>query len=183
MERQEALTLLKKHLKNKNLIKHCLAVEAIMREIAVQYNDDVEKFGLAGLLHDIDYDSTFENLEIHSQVGSEILKESGLSDDIVYAVKVHNEVHGLPRITLMDKALYAADPVSGFVIAGALIRPEKSLFAIDVDFLVNRYKEKGFARGANRETMATCVDFGMSLEEFLALSLKACQGIHKELGL
>ncbi|MGE5417529.1 MAG: HD domain-containing protein [Acidobacteriota bacterium] len=183
MERQEAVTLLKKHLKNKNLFKHCLAVEAIMREIALQFDDDVEKFGLAGLLHDIDYDITFENLEIHSQVGSEILKEAGLPDDIVYAVKVHNELHGLPRITLMDKALYAADPVSGFVIAGALIKPDKSLFAIDVDFLVNRYKEKGFARGANRETMAACSDFGMSLDDFLALSLKACQGIHKELGL
>ncbi|MGE5396413.1 MAG: HD domain-containing protein [Chitinophagales bacterium] len=183
MNRNHALDLLKQHLKNKNLFKHCLAVEAIMRKIAVRFGDDVERFGLAGLLHDIDYDTTVDNLAEHSLVGSRILEEAGLDEDIVYAVKVHNEVHGLPRKTLMDQALYAADPVSGFIIAGALIKPEKKLAVIDVDFLLNRYKEKGFARGANRETMAACQDFGLTLAEFLELALIACQEINIELGL
>lgn len=178
-----AMELLKKHLKNKNLFKHCLAVEAIMREVAAKFGEDVEKFGLAGLLHDIDYETTANNLMEHSLVGSRILEAEGLPMDIVYAVKVHNGTHGLPRKSLMDKALYAADPTSGFIVAGALIKPEKKLAAIDGEFLLNRYREKGFARGANREVMAACEDFGLTLPEFLELSLKACQGIHKELGL
>lgn len=183
MERSEAFDLLKQHLKNKNLFKHSLAVEAIMREVAAVYGEDVEAFGVAGLLHDIDYETTADNPLEHSKVGAGMLEEAGLPADIVYAVKVHNEAHGLPRNTLMDKALFAADPTSGFIVAAALIKPEKVLAAIDVEFLMNRYKEKSFARGANRETMAACQDFGMSLEDFLDLSLKACQGIHKELGL
>jgi len=183
MQREEALALLKRHLKNKNLLKHSLAVEAIMVAVAERFGEDMDKFALAGLLHDIDYETTADKPEIHSLEGSRILEEAGLPADIVYAVKVHNEVHGLPRISLMDQALYAADPTSGFIVAGALIKPEKSLAAIDVEFLLNRYREKSFARGANREVMASCQDFGFSLEEFLELSLTACRSIHKELGL
>lgn len=183
MERSEAFDLLKQHLKNKNLFKHSLAVEAIMRAAAQSFGEDVEAFGVAGLLHDIDYETTADKPLEHSVVGAGMLAEAGLPSDIVYAVKVHNDAHGLPRNTLMDKALFAADPTSGFIVAAALIKPEKMLATIDVDFLMNRYKEKSFARGANRDTMAACQDFGMSLEDFLDLSLKACQGIHKDLGL
>lgn len=183
MERNEAMELLKQHLKNKNLFKHSLAVEAIMKAVAESFGEDIEEFGVAGLLHDIDYETTADKPLEHSKIGAGILKKAGLPDHIVYAVKVHNDAHRLPRNTLMDKALFAADPTSGFVVAAALIKPEKKLAAIDVDFLMNRYKEKGFARGANRETMAACQDFGMSLEDFLKLSLQACQSIHKELGL
>ena len=147
MKREEALKLLKQHLKNKNLFKHCLAVEAIMTAVAERFGENVEKFALAGLLHDIDYETTADKPKEHSLLGSQMLKEAGLPSDIVYAVKVHNDIHGLPRKTLMDQALYAADPTSGFIVAGALIKPEKSLAAIDVEFLQNRYKEKSFARG------------------------------------
>lgn len=183
MNREQALDLLKSHLKNENLFKHSLAVEAIMRELAAHLGEDIEKWGLAGLLHDIDYESTIDKPEEHSLTGSVMLAEAGLPEDVVYAVKVHNEIHGLPRVSLMDKALFAADPVSGFITAAALIRPEKRLEVVDVGFLKKRFKEKGFARGASRENMATCSELGLSLEEFLGLSLKACQSIADELGL
>ncbi|AGL03532.1 HD domain-containing protein [Desulfoscipio gibsoniae] len=183
MTREEAYKLLKQHLKNKNLIKHSLAVEAVMRHLAKHFNEDVEKWGLAGLLHDIDYDRTKGDPQRHSMEGADLLAEQGLSEDIVYAVRVHNEAHGLPRNTLMDKALYSTDPLTGLIVAGALIRPEKKLTAVDVEFLRKRFGEKAFARGANREIIAACSEMGLELEEFLALGLEAMQGIADEMGL
>jgi putative nucleotidyltransferase with HDIG domain len=183
LNREEALKLLKKNLTNKNLRNHSLAVEAVMRRLAEHFGEDVEKWGLAGLLHDIDYDRTKDDPYRHSLEGAEMLAELGLPDDVVYAVKVHNHIHGDPRVSLMDKALYAVDPLTGFIVAGALIRPEKSLDAVDVPFLAKRFKEKAFARGANRETMMTCTEIGLSFEEFLGLGLEAMQGKAKEIGL
>lgn len=183
MNREEALTLLKKNLKNKNLINHSLAVEAVMRRLAEHFDEDVEKWGLAGLLHDIDYDRTKGDPASHSIEGAEMLAELGLPDDIVYAVKVHNSYHGLPRLSLMDKALFATDPLTGLIVAGALIRPEKKLSIVDVPFLLKRFKEKSFARGANRETIEACSEIGLTLEEFMGLGLEAMQGIAAEMGL
>jgi putative nucleotidyltransferase with HDIG domain len=183
MNRNEALKFLQEHLKNSNLIKHSLAVEAVMRGLARHFSQDEEKWGLAGLLHDIDYDRTKDSPEEHSIIGAGILQDNGLPEDVIYAVKVHNHVHGLPRGSLMDKALYCTDPVTGLVTAGALIKKEKRLSAIDVPFLVKRFGEKSFARGANRDTIMACSEIELSLEEFLDLSLKAMQEISGELGL
>jgi len=154
-----------------------------MKRLAQHFGEDEEKWSLAGLLHDIDYDETKDDPERHSMLGAQMLEELGLPEDVVYAVKVHNERHGLPRNSLMDKALYAADPTTGLIVAGALIRPEKKLSAIDVSFLVNRMKEKSFARGANREQIQSCTELGLTLEEFLGLSLEAMQGAAGQLGL
>ena len=183
MNRDEAMALLKENLTNKNLFNHSLAVEAVMRRLAEHFNEDVEKWGLAGLLHDIDYDRTKDDPLKHSTEGAEMLAGYGLPDDIVYAVKVHNHRHGLPRLSLMDKALFATDPLTGLIVAGALIRPEKKLSAIDVPFLMNRFQEKSFARGANRETIKACSETGLSLEEFMSLGLEAMQTIAAELKL
>ncbi|MCL6639272.1 MAG: HDIG domain-containing protein [Firmicutes bacterium] len=183
MQRTEALSLLKKNLKNKNLFNHSLAVEAVMRRLARHFGEDEEKWGLAGLLHDIDYDRTKDDPDRHSMAGADMLAEAGLPEDVVYAVRVHNDRHGLPRNSLMDKALYATDPLTGLIVAGALIRPEKKLAAIDVPFLLNRFHEKSFARGANRDTIRACSELGLTLEEFLGLGLEAMQGIAGELNL
>lgn len=183
MNRTEAVTLLKQNLTNKNLFNHSLAVEAVMRRLARHFGEDEEKWGLAGLLHDIDYDRTKDDPARHSVEGAALLEEHGLPADVVYAVKVHNSYHGLPRLTLMDKALFATDPVTGLIVAGALIRPEKKLAVVDVPFLVKRFHEKSFARGANRETIMACSELSLSLEEFLGLSLEAMQGIAAELKL
>lgn len=181
--RDEALAMLQEQVKQKNLIKHCLAVEAVMGRLAKHFGEDEEKWALAGLLHDIDYDETATDPERHSILGAAYLAEKGLDEEIVYAVKVHNDAHGLPRLSLMDKALFASDPLTGLIVASALIHPAKKLHAIDADFVLNRYKEKGFAKGANREQIAACADMELSLEEFIALGLEAMQMNAKELGL
>lgn len=183
LSREEAMNLLTAQVKQKNLIKHCLAVEAVMIRLAKHFGEDEGKWALAGLLHDIDYDQTAKDPERHSLVGADYLAEQGLDESIVYAVRVHNEVHGLPRKSLLDKALYASDPLTGLIVASALIHPKKKLQAIDPAFVLNRFKEKGFAKGASRETISTCQEMGLSLEEFVTLGLAAMQAAHRELGL
>lgn len=183
MQRTDALNLLKDYLHDENHIKHSLAVEAIMRGIAAHLKEDVEEYGLTGLLHDIDYDITGDEPQKHSLLGAEILEKQGLPDDLVYAVKVHNEIHGLERSSLLDKTLYCCDPTSGFITAAAMVRPEKQLANVELKSLKKRFKEKAFARGANREQMASCNEIGMELEEFLAIALASMQQIAPDLGL
>ncbi len=184
MDRQEALDFMLENVTNVNLRKHILAVEAVMRRLAKRLGQDEEKWGLAGLLHDIDYETTKDDASKHSLVGGEMLEKRGLDPEIVKAVKAHNEAHGLPRTTLIDKALYAADPLTGLIVAGALISPAKKLSAIDAKFIMKRFGEKAFARGARREPMLTAEsELGIGLEEFIALGLEAMQGISGELGL
>jgi len=183
LTREEAYELLTGYLTTKNLINHSLAVEAVMRRLARHFGEDEELWGLAGLLHDIDYDRTKDDPEKHSLIGAEILQEKGLPEELVYAVKVHNEIHGLPRKSLLDKALYATDPLTGLIVAGALIKPEKKLEAVKVKSLMKRFNEKAFARGANREQIASCSELGLTLEEFLTMGLEAMQGVAGEMGL
>ncbi|MDK2820417.1 MAG: uncharacterized protein PWP31_382 [Clostridia bacterium] len=183
MTEQEALQLLKKNLKNKNLQKHCLAAQAVMKALARHFGEDEEKWSLAGLLHDIDYEYTKDDPEKHSLMGAEMLAKEQLLEDVIYAVKAHNGHHGLPRPDLMSKALYCTDPLTGLIVAAALIHPEKKLAVINVPFLLNRFNEKSFARGANREIIASCSDLGLSLEDFMHIGLEAMKSIAKDLGL
>lgn len=183
MKREAALKLLQENLHNENLINHSLAVEVIMRGLAEHLHEDVEKFGLAGLLHDIDYDETGDDPRRHSLLGAEILEKEGLEPDIVYAVKVHNEIHGLERQSILDKALYAADPVSGFITAAALVRPDKKLAEVQMKSLKKRFKESAFARGASREQMATCSELGLERDEFLNIALESMKKIADQIGL
>ncbi|MFO7814491.1 MAG: HDIG domain-containing protein [Halanaerobiales bacterium] len=183
MEREEAYQLIKENIKQENLVKHCLAVEAVMERLAEYFDKDKEKWGLTGLLHDIDYEETADEPGKHSLVGAEMLDEMGLANDIVHAVKVHNHEHGLERESLMDKALYASDPLTGLIVASALIHPDKSLEAVDTEFVMNRYSESSFAKGADRDVIASCKEMGLSLEEFISLALEGMKSIADELGL
>ena len=183
MDREEALGLLRGQLTNQNLFKHSLAVEAIMGALARRFGEDEDLWRLAGLLHDIDYEFTKDDASAHSLKGSQMLEDAGLDARIVYAVKVHNDIHGDPRISLMDKSLFCTDPVTGLITAAALIRPEKQLAVVTPASILKRFGEKSFARGANRETIQACSEIGMSLEEFVAVGLTAMQEISEELGL
>lgn len=183
MEREQALKELKSRLKNENLIKHSLAVEAIMKDLAFYFKEDIDKWGLAGLLHDIDYDETADDPSRHSVVGAEILESLNVESSIIYAVKAHNELHGMERKRKMDKALYCADPVSGLITASALILPSKKLEDVTVEFVLKRMNEKGFAKGANREQIKSCEELGLSVEEFVEIALNAMKKIADELGL
>jgi len=183
VDRTQALEELKNRLANKNLIKHSLAVEAIMRDLAKYFKEDVGQWGLAGLLHDIDYDRTADDPSKHSIIGAGILEGLGLDDEVVYAVRAHNDYHGIERKRRIDKALYSADPVSGLVTAGALILPSKKLEDVSVEFIMKRFNEKGFARGANREQIKKCEELGLTPEQFIDISLNAMKGISGDLGL
>ncbi|NMA92670.1 MAG: HDIG domain-containing protein [Firmicutes bacterium] len=183
MDRESALALVKSRVKNKNLIKHMLATEAVMAALARKFNQDESLWALAGLLHDLDYDQTADQPEQHGLVGARILEDKGLPAELVQAVKAHNPAVGVERKTLLDKALYAVDPITGLLVAAALVHPQKKMSAIDGAFVMNRFKEKSFARGADREQIKSCRHLGLSLEEFIAISLAAMQGIARELGL
>ncbi|MFQ6115150.1 MAG: HDIG domain-containing metalloprotein [bacterium] len=181
MDRGEAFELVKSKISNRNLVKHCLAVEAVMRGLAAHLGEDQDYWGLAGLLHDLDYEETGEDAENHTLVTERILRERNVDEAIIHTIKCHCDK--APRENLMDKAIYATDPVTGLIVAAALMHPSKKLKEVDVPFLLRRFKEKRFAAGANREQIRTCGDLGLSLEEFLRISLEAMQGIDKELGL
>ena len=183
MNREEALFYLKENLTNKNLINHSIAVERIMEALAERLGEDVALWSLAGLLHDIDYDQTAKEPEQHSRIGADMLAARGLPEPLVYAVLVHNEVHGQPRLSALDHALYAADPLSGLIVAGALIHPDKRLAPLYPEFILKRFAEKSFARGANREQIATCSELGLDLEEFISIGLLAMQKHAAEIGL
>lgn len=183
MNHDEATALLKQHVSNKNLLKHMYACEAIMGALAEYFGEDAEAWRLAGLLHDIDYDSLGDNHEGHGLIGAKILAENNVDESIIYAVKCHVASLGFAPKTLMDKALFCTDPTSGFIVAGALIKPEKKLSAIDVPFLLKRFNEKSFAKGANRAQIDACQALGLSREEFLTIALSAMQKEHQLLGL
>ncbi len=183
MRREDAEKLVKKNLGKGNLFKHTLAVEAVMRGLARHFGEDEEQWGLTGLLHDIDYQDTGDDPARHSQVGADMLAELGLDPDIVDAVRSHNGYHGLPRNTRMARALYCADPVTGLIVAAALVHPERKLAALDAGFIMKRYGEKAFARGADRGTIAMCSELDLELEEFLGLALAAMQQTSDSLGL
>ncbi len=184
MNREQASELLKQNLSNQNLIKHCLAVEAVMRALAVHLQQDEAKWGLVGLLHDIDYEKTKDNPGQHSLIGAQMLEEVGLDKDICQAVKVHNEMHGLPLETLMDKALFTVDPLTGLIVAATLVLPSKKIADLTTESILNRFSEKSFAKGAKREIIKKCEELlGIKLEEFVDISLKAMQQISSDLGL
>lgn len=183
LSRNEAYTELQKYVTNKNLLKHMISTEVVMIRLAKHFDQNSDVWGLAGLMHDIDYDQTKDQPDVHGIKGAEILTDLGFSEELVHAVKAHNERLGVPRESLLDKALYATDPLTGLIVAGALIRPEKKLGLVDVPFLRKRFDEKAFARGANRQQIQACSELGLSLEEFLAFGLEAMQGIAQELEL
>ncbi|MEX0974839.1 MAG: HDIG domain-containing metalloprotein [Bacillota bacterium] len=183
MERDELVKEVELRIQTKNLFKHILSVEAVMRALASRFGEDEERWGAAGLLHDIDYEETKTDPATHSLLSGKIAEEMGFDPEIVDAVKAHNEAHGIPRSTNMSKALYSGDPLTGLIVAAALISPEKKLAAIDTAFVVHRMGEKSFAKGANRDIIRACSELGLSLDEFVSIGLSAMQGIHKELGL
>jgi len=181
MDRPECLELVKQNCSNANLLKHMLATEAVMAALARKLGEEQESWAAAGLVHDLDYDETYEDPERHGLVSAAMLADAGFPEEIIHAVKAHNDK--VARETAMDRALYASDPVTGLIVAAALMHPSKRLSELDVDFVMRRFGEKRFAAGANREQIAACGELGLSLEEFLGVALEAMQGISEDLGL
>ena len=183
MNRKEALDSVKDKVKTENSVKHMLAAEAIMRALAKRLGEDEEEWGLAGLLHDIDLELYGGDMSKHSRMGADMCRGLGVSEPICQAILRHNETHGLPRETKMDKALFCADPVTGLITASALVRPDKKLASVKAKSVGKRFKEPKFAAGANRDNIAKCSELGIDIDEFIDIGLKAMQDIAPELGL
>jgi len=181
MERQEALNLVNQYIKTRNLVKHSLAVEAAMRALAKCFGEDEELWGITGLLHDLDYEETKNDFERHALVTAELLADKGLPEEVIYCIKAHPG--HFPTRSRFDKALYAVDPLTGLIVAAALMHPTKKLRNVDTTFVMNRFKEKRFAAGASREDIKTCQEIDLELEKFVEIVLGAMQGIAGELGL
>jgi putative nucleotidyltransferase with HDIG domain len=183
-DRKEALNLLNAKIRQPNLIKHCLATEAIMRALARRLGTDVELWGLTGLLHDLDLEQTRNDQREHARIGAEILKKAGFPEEGVSAILAHNgEVLGIERHTPLEHALACAETVTGLIVATALVQAEKKLASVKPDSVIKRMKEKRFAQNVNREIIRECENLGLELDDFIRLSLEAMQGIADELGL
>ncbi len=185
MEREKALELLKTHVGNGNLIKHCLASEAVMRALAARLGADPALWGLAGLVHDIDVELTAGDPTRHTIEAERILKEQGFTESLIEAVKMHNEAAhgGRKRAELFHKALAAAETVTGLITATALVYPDRKLASVKASSVVRRMKDKRFAASVDRGIIMECEALGLKLEEFVELSLAAMRGIAGDLGL
>lgn len=181
MDRAAAWNLVQATVRNQNLIKHMLALEACMRFLARRLGQDEEKWGLAGLVHDLDYEQTKDDPASHGMVTATQLASHGVDAEVVQAVRAHSG--NVPAVSLFDKAIVAADPLTGLIVAAALMHPTKKLASLDTDFILRRFKEKRFATGANRGQIASCAELGLSLEEFLGICLEAMKSVAPELGL
>lgn len=185
MEREEALELLHANLASDSLRKHCYATEAVMRRLARELGEDEELWGLTGLLHDLDLEITDNDMRRHGEVAARILEERGAPPEMVEAVRMHNaEGLGLgERTSVLQNALAAGETVTGFIVAAALVRPDRRLAGVKVSSLRKRMREKAFARGARREVIMECEPAGLDLDRFLALALEAMQETADRLGL
>ncbi len=183
MTRKEVFDSIRDNIENVNTIKHMLATEAIMRALAKRFGEDEEEWGLTGLLHDIDMELTEGDMNTHSRLGADLARELEASEAAVHAILCHNQAHGIPLETKLDKALFCADPLTGLIIAAALVRPDKKLAGVEASSVKKRFKEKSFAAGASREQISQCTEIGLELDQFLELGLEAIKGIAPSLGL
>jgi putative nucleotidyltransferase with HDIG domain len=181
--REQALALLHEWIENPNLRKHCYAVEAAMRAYARHYGEDEERWGLTGLIHDFDWEK-HPDAERHPMQGVALLREKGWPEDICRAVLGHATYSGVPRDTLMARALFACDELCGFLVACALVTPEKKLALVEVSSVKKKMKRADFARNVNREDILQgTAELGVDLDQHIAFVLEAMKGISGELGL
>jgi putative nucleotidyltransferase with HDIG domain len=181
--REQALALLHEWVQNVNLRKHCYAVEACMRAYARQSGAEEERWGLAGLIHDFDWER-HPDLERHPVQGVEVLRAAGWPEDVCRAVLGHAAHTGVPRDTPMAKTLYACDEVSGFLVACALITPGKTLEQVEVPSVRKKMKRADFARNVSREDIVNgACELGVDLDQHIAFCLEAMRGIRSTLGL
>ena len=181
--REDAYRLMTQHVKNENLRKHMLSVEAAMRFYARKYGEDEELWGMTGLLHDCDYEE-YPDLHEHTQVLAGWLRDGGYDERIIYAILAHNELNtNQPRKSLMDHALYACDEVTGMITATALVR-QKTLPGLPVASVRKKMKTKGFAAGVNRDDLVKgSEELNIDLDEHIANVIEAMSSIADQLGL
>ena len=186
--RDQALALVHEHTKSESLRKHMLAVEAAMRAYARKFGEDEERWGLAGLLHDFDYErwpnADRSPTEEHPSQGVKILRENGYPEDILEAILGHADYTGTPRTSLMARTLFAVDELTGLITATALVKPSRSVHDVDAAGVRKKMKDKAFARGVNRDdVLRGAEDLGVPLDEHIAFVIEAMRAESGALGL
>ncbi len=183
MTRDEALEILTEFTKNTNLLKHAFAVEAAMRTYAERFGEDKEQWGIVGLLHDFDYEQ-HPTAEEHPVKGAAILRDRGVPEEIVCGILAHAPHTGEPRDTPIKRTIFAVDELAGFIIAVALVRPNKLLAEVTVESVLKKLKTASFAANVNRDDIALgAKELGIPLAEHVQVVLMALQGLHNILGL
>lgn len=184
MTRGEALALLESHVGADSLKRHCLATEAIMLALAQRLGQNGELWGIAGLLHDLDFEQTQDDPCRHGRQTVEILSSYPLPQEIIDAILRHNaESLDLERESILDYALTCAETITGLIAAAALVHPERRVRSLSSKSVLKRMKSKDFARNVNRQHILLCEKFGIPLVDFIELSLKAMASISEQLGL
>ncbi|MBI5038028.1 MAG: HDIG domain-containing protein [Candidatus Kerfeldbacteria bacterium] len=181
--RADALLLLNEYVQNPNLQKHMFAVEAAMRAYATKFEEDVDWWGMVGLLHDFDYER-YPDLKDHPYRGSEILRTKGYADDFIETILAHAAHTGKPRDTQAKKAIFAVDELCGLIVAVALVRPNKKLSEVTVESVIKKINQPAFARQVNRDEIRQgAAELNLPLDEHVTIVLTALQNIHQTLGL
>ena len=181
--REQALALLHEWVANPGLRKHCYAVEAAMRAQARRLGEDEERWGLTGLIHDFDWER-HPDAERHPMKGVEVLRGLGWPEDVCRAVLGHATYSGVPRDTAMARALFASDELCGFLVACALVMPNRTLEGVEVASVRKKMKRADFARNVNREDIVNgAAELGVELDEHIAFTLEAVRGVRETLGL
>jgi len=176
--RDESLKILREYVKNERMIAHCLASEAVMKALAGRLGEDIEKWGIAGLLHDLDVEITEGDMKKHGLKTAEILESLDYDPEIIDAIMMHNEeATGKARTTRFQHALAAGETITGLITATALVYPDKKISSVKAKSITKRMKEKAFAASVKRENIMECEMIGLTLEEFAGIALEAMQGI------
>jgi len=184
INRDQALSSLRKHITNEKTIVHCLASEAVMRALARRLGEDEDRWGLTGLLHDVDVEFTNADPKVHALKVEELLADFSLDDEMIDAIRMHNdEATGKPRSTTFQQALAAGETITGLIYATALVYPDKKIASIKYKSVRKRMKEKAFAASVNREHILECEKIGIPLDEFIQLSVDAMKEVSEEIGL
>ena len=187
-DRAQAWELLTEYTQSESLRKHALAVEACLRACARKFGEDEETWGIVGLLHDFDYER-WPNLEHrpdsgHPIEGSKILRERGYSEEIIHAILSHADYMNVPRLSRLEKTLFACDELAGFITAATLVRPTKSIFDLEARSVRKRFKDKAFARAVSREDMIKgAAQMDVDLDEHIAFCIEAMRSVADALGL
>lgn len=183
--RQQAFDLLTKHIKGQFMINHHLGAEAVMRAFAKHFGENEERWGISGLIHDLDWEYTKDDPDQHTVKAAEILREEGFDEEIIHAMQAHHpSASGVNPSNLMEECLHKTEELTGLMIACALVQPDKKMASVKPESVLKKLKKKEFARGVDREIVNQAPEvLNMPMDQVIEISLKAMQDIAKEIGL
>ncbi len=184
ISRDKALERLRQHVTNEKTIVHCLASEAVMRALARRLGEDEDRWGITGLLHDIDVEVTGADPKVHALKAEELIEDFGFDEEMIEAIRLHNdEATDRPRTTTLQHALAAGETITGLIYATTLVYPDKKIESVKYKSVKKRMKEKAFAASVNRDHIMECEKIDIPLDEFIQISVDAMRGVSEDIGL